>query len=662
MSAQNSMFIGIHYEYPFGGMAQRSEWLPQGPEDYRRDLAKIRKTGFDCIRIRIGLDSELDDVAVLLDLCREEDVSVLFGFATFYVHNDFIAEFPDCKSVDRNGTTYPRHVHDYRWQRCCISHPEYRRRRNDLLAACARRFGHHPAVKDWDVHNEPHLGPGDFLCYNPFTVEQFRRHCRTDFSTIDAFNRRFAQSFAGFPTIEPPHEPDENPTGYWRFWREFMSKTLSDFLLEGIQIVKDNIADSGVRASFNFTFPWTPHRTGQDWWVTPRLGYASTSLYRGSEETTAASAGASLSLLKALAKDKETWVTEFQGGPFRKDFLWRGIQLEAEINQVFSHAIDSLFIYRWDPLMAGAEPWINGMVDVDSYDTEKRLRTQEVISSLKPYQALIRNGHNVKPRIGILMSRESLWVSALQNVDLNGITTGLYGLFLDLGFEVTFLTDPMTSDCDLKVVCVPNISVLDSEEWNSLDGYMRHGGRVIAELPLHDRAHTLAAVERIPLQVEEWMQPIYFIAGWSMDDVNGQFGGFAFHERIRVSQHPGAAFARYRDTGDPALIQLGPEGRLLMPTFPLGRTYASSLHHSVRALLRRWLPDDLAPDMEITGMPREYRPLVEARIVEDGDKSLLFVINRSGYAYDVEVIPRGYSAVQMTLPHHGAVHMLVKPA
>ena len=23
--------LGVHYEYPFGGMAQRDEWLPRGP-------------------------------------------------------------------------------------------------------------------------------------------------------------------------------------------------------------------------------------------------------------------------------------------------------------------------------------------------------------------------------------------------------------------------------------------------------------------------------------------------------------------------------------------------------------------------------------------------------------------------------------------------------
>ncbi len=183
---------------------------------------------------------------------------------------------------------------------------------------------------------------------------------------------------------------------------------------------------------------------------------------------------------------------------------------------------------------------------------------------------------------------------------------------------------------------------------------MRNGGRVIAELPLHDRSRTQASADLIGIKVEEWVQPIYFIAGWSMDQTDGQFGGFAFHERIRVSQHPGEAFALYRDTGEPALLQMGPEGRMLMPTFPLGRTYASSLHQSVRKTLRRWLPIDLEPDVEIAGVPSAYRSLVEAGIVELGQNALLFVINRSGYAYEVEVTPRGYSSEIMVLPHHGA--------
>ena len=83
MAKRHDILIGVHYEYPFGGMAKRPEWLPQGESDWRRDLEMIKDTGFDSIRIRIGLDSNLDEVGRLLDLCEAAGIGVLFGFATF---------------------------------------------------------------------------------------------------------------------------------------------------------------------------------------------------------------------------------------------------------------------------------------------------------------------------------------------------------------------------------------------------------------------------------------------------------------------------------------------------------------------------------------------------------------------------------------------------
>lgn len=106
MIKRHNILIGTHYEYPFGGMAKRPEWLPQGEEDWRRDLEMIKDTGFDSIRIRIGFDSSLDEVARLLDICEEVGIGVLFGFATFYAPYSFFEEHPDAKVVDRQSKSH----------------------------------------------------------------------------------------------------------------------------------------------------------------------------------------------------------------------------------------------------------------------------------------------------------------------------------------------------------------------------------------------------------------------------------------------------------------------------------------------------------------------------------------------------------------------------
>ena len=145
------------------------------------------------------------------------------------------------------------------------------------------------------------------------------------------------------------------------------------------------------------------------------------------------------------------------------------------------------------------------------------------------------------------------------------------------------------------------------------------------------------------------------MAGWSLNDAAGRFGGFAFFDRVLADEFAGTELASYRDVDAPGLVATGPDGRLLLATFALGRSYLWSLHRGLRRLLAGWLPDTLPPDVELTGeVPEEYRSLVEARVLEGAAGSLLFLINRSGYSWTVTVAPRGYRAEQVSLPGYGA--------
>jgi beta-galactosidase GanA len=659
VTKENGILIGIHYEYPFGGMATRPEWLPKGEADWQRDLAMIKETGFDSLRIRIGLDSTLDEVARLLDIAHELGLSVLFGFATFYVSDDFIEECPDARIVDRQGRAYPADKYDYRWQRGCINHPEFRKRRNQMVEECVKRFDSHPAVIDWDIHNEPSIGPGDCSCYCEHTVALYRADLAQRFASVDEINRRWGKAFASFDQVEPPHEIEADPESFWRDWREFMARNLARFLLEGKEIIKRHAPHR--RVSFNYTDPFHIQHSAQDWWLLPELDYASASHYRGSNEFTGATANVPISLMRALVPDKEIWLTEFQGGPFTLigGIIWRGKQIEAEVSQVFSRASRALYFYRWEPLMMGAEPWINGMVDADTYDTERRLATKQVIANIRQYEGVIATGKNVRPRVGIYVTREMVWVGNANKIEMDQAVRGLYGLFLDLGYEATFITDTLSADCDLAVVAVPFTLSLSAAEQEALRSYVERGGRVLMEMPMTSLEDCQRVGGWLGMNCTEWVRPIYWLAGWSLYDSAGKFGGFVFHDRVVVDRFEGEAFATYQDNGAPAMITSGPEGRWLTTTFGLGHTYHTSLHRGVRRLIQSWLPADLKPDIEIVGVPDEYRSLVEARVVESEQGNLLFVINRSGYDWEIEVTPRGYAPVTVKLPDHGARQLFV---
>ena len=325
----------------------------------------------------------------------------------------------------------------------------------------------------------------------------------------------------------------------------------------------------------------------------PQLDYASHSSYPGPPLETASEVGLRIDLLKALAPGKEVWVTEFQGGPFVNYVLWRGFQIETEVNKIFSHGCKALYFYRWDPLMCGPEPWINAMVEPDTYDTERRLATKRIIAELRQHEELIAVGTNVAPRIGIYLPRHVIWAANARGAPIEKTVQGLYALFLDLGYSVAFVTEPFSGDSDLALLALPFPVDLSEDEWQAIMAYTEQGGRVIAELPMTSAEETQAVAQRSGVQCGSLTRPIYFlVSGWSITDVQGRFAGYAFHERMDVESHDGEVVATFRDNGAPSLIAAGPGGRLLVPAFPLGRSYFSSFHQGVRETIRRWLPSE----------------------------------------------------------------------
>ena len=290
--------------------------------------------------------------------------------------------------------------------------------------------------------------------------------------------------------------------------------------------------------------------------------------------------------------------------------------------------------------MCGPEPWINGMVEPDTYDTERRAAAQRVIGELRQDEQLIATGTTVPARVGIYLPRHVVWTANAHDAPLEKTVHGLYALFLDLGYSVAFVTEPFSADSDLALLALPFPVGFSEAEWQAIMAYAERGGSVIADLPMTTTEETNAVATRLGLQCANLIRPIYYlVSGWSLTDTQGRFAGYAFHERVDVQEHGGEIVASFRDNGLPGLVATGPGRRVLVPAFPLGRSYFSSLHQGLRETIGKWLPQSLTPDIRVSGVPTEYRSLVEARVLESPNGTLLFVMNRSGYDWQIEVCP-----------------------
>ena len=642
--------FGVHYEYPFGGMmADRPEWIPKGAKDWRRDLQMIKDTGFNLIRIRVGLDSDIDDIATLLDICQELNIKVEFGSAMFYVSDDFVRKYPDSKMIMANGDKIPRDTLDYRWPRACIHHPVFRTQRDQFFEQCAKRFKYHPTIIAWDVHNEPSFNE----CYCDHTLAVYRRAVEKEFGDVEHYNRRFSMSFPGLDDVVPPKKRSENVEAY-RYWRAFLTAELNRYLNELRDIIRIHVPELPI--TYNPTNAFAISRRSQDWWNLGSYDLMSYSHYCGSGEHTVGKA-IQTAMLKALGPGKDIWIAEFQGGPFTlggRPILYNGKQMVLELNAALAHNVKGVIFYRWDPLLNGPEPWINGMIGVDTYDTERRLTLKKGIAELQEYRDILARGRSIAPSVGIFLKRDHAVHSSELGYDLEQAMNGNYSMLSALGYEVAVLLDEFDpANCPYDAMIFP-YTYIDTELAADIRQYARSGRRAIVELPVQDIDAAKTVGKQFGLEIDGHEKPNYWFNGWDLRSTReepgaeeGRFAGFGAHERLLLDATGHKVLLTYGLDGRPAVVV--PEGfgdNVLLFGFPLGRTHFTMLHQDLRNFVGAFIGEKVQPDIVLKGVPDEYRAIVETRVIETEKEGLLFVINRGLYDYDLEVAVKGYQPIK----------------
>ena len=671
------IWLGTHYEYPFGGMATRPEWMPKGEEDWRRDLAKIAETGLNSIRIRIGMDSDLDEVGTLLDIAHENGLTVLFGTATFYVNDDFVEKYPDSKIIGGDGSVLPIDKNDVRWQRACIDHPVYRQDRNRILEECVSRFKDHPAVIVWDVHNEPWIAPIPNACFCPYTLANYRAALKEEFGDVETFNEAFATGFPDFDSVRPPAERTVANEEFYIHWREFIASDLNDFLLEGREIFRKHVPDALI--THNVTHFISLPTRGQDWWLFKEKDYnlLTMSRYLGTtEKTVGTSMG--FEVLKAMNPGIPAWVTEFQGGPFPTpgpNILYSGKEVEIELNNLLGHGLKGLYFYRWDPLLNGAEPMVNGMIEPDGYDTDRRLGLQKAIKALEPDLPFIAKAGSLTPSVGIYFTRDQVMRSRPDEagdfvgagLTLLKATRGAYQLLSDIGYEAACIVHG-TGDLDkYKTVVFPHVADLSENEIEDIHAYVADGGSAIIDLPPQDPVAAARFAEAFNIKASKSEKLRYLLySGWSVRGTgeglalaDNAFAGYCYNGRLLLEGEK--AVLKFDDNGSSAALippQYG--GRLMITGCQLFYTYHVTMHKRTRQVVKSFLRGIVEPDFVLEGADEEFRPYLEARALEDKDsgEGLLFIMNRDpSKGYSLKVNVKGFNPIKVEAPSYDVVRV-----
>lgn len=184
------------------GIAYGGDYTPeQWPKEvWREDVALMREAGVNLVSVGIfawaliETDEGVFDFAwldELLDLLHKNGISVDLGTPTASPPAWFFAKHPDARVVTRDGVTMGFGA------RGMASHasPAYREAIVRIASALAERYGDHPAVVLWHVHNEYGVPVGED--YSDQSVRAFRLWLQEKYGSLDRLNAAWGTAFWG---------------------------------------------------------------------------------------------------------------------------------------------------------------------------------------------------------------------------------------------------------------------------------------------------------------------------------------------------------------------------------------------------------------------------------------------------------------------------------
>jgi beta-galactosidase len=180
-----------------GGLAFGGDYNPEQWDErvWKEDDELMREAGVNLATVGVFSWALLEpeegryDFAWLdahLDRLHANGVAVDLATPTASPPPWFTLAHPDAMPVTRDGT---RLVHGSR-DTYCISAPAYRTAARRIASVLAERYGNHPAVALWHVHNEYVT-----LCWCEHTAAAFRVWLRAQHGSLDALNEAWGTAF-----------------------------------------------------------------------------------------------------------------------------------------------------------------------------------------------------------------------------------------------------------------------------------------------------------------------------------------------------------------------------------------------------------------------------------------------------------------------------------
>ena len=365
----------------------------------------------------------------------------------------------------------------------CPNSTAYRDHAARLARELATRYGAHPALAFWQIHNH---GARLTACACDRCAVQFRIWLQSKYKTLDVLNDHWGtmhsnRFYRHWDEIVPPFTAPASVNAAQQLdYRRFTSDSLLDCFLNEKSVLRELTPGISVTTNFSDEHGLSPAVNGFEW--ARHVDFISFDTNPDPLDADPADIAFGCDVQRGVGGGKP-WLlqeTSVRSGSRAHNAVTRPGQRRLWSAQALAHGADGVMFSRWRAATAGAEKFESAMLPHGLTETRAFREVEQLGGDLKKLSAIL--GATTRAEVALVLDWESMWAieldSAPARINYGELLRGYYRALFEPDVPID-IVEPEANLANYKLVVAPALHLVRSGVAENLHAFVDNGGTLL---------------------------------------------------------------------------------------------------------------------------------------------------------------------------------------